>query len=470
MGRLEITVNGVLRDAGDTPPQTNALTWLRSLGLTAAKEGCAEGECGACAVLLVRPDGDGARLDAVNSCLLTLGALHSAEIVTVEGLGTPDRLHPAQAVLAEAGGSQCGYCTPGFVASLAGEYYRPDRAEGQHGRANGVHLEALAGNLCRCTGYRPIADAALAVGFPAADDPWAERTRRPAPALRPVSLPDARGAVVRPSSLDEALEALARPGAVPLAGGTDLMVERNLRGTSPPLLVAVGELPELRVLAVRDDHVEIGAGLTLAAIERGLAGTVPLLDRLWSQFASPLIRNAATLGGNLGTASPIGDSAPALLALEASVLLAGPDGEREVPLADFFTGYRTTGRAPGELIRAVRIPRPLASLVAFHKIAKRRQDDISSVAVAFALEVTDGTIERARIGLGGVAATPLRALATENALAGRRWNASTVADAAAVLETEGTPLDDARASAAYRRAMLGQALLRLFAEAEEGRP
>jgi len=222
-------------------------------------------------------------------------------------------------------------------------------------------------------------------------------------------------------------------------------------------------LPELRTLSVDADRIEIGAALTLTEIERRLDGQVPLLAQLFPQFASRLIRNAATLGGNLGTGSPIGDSPPVLLALEAGVVLADADGEREVALADYFTGYRQSVRRPGELIRAVRIPLPLAPLVAFHKIAKRRFDDISSVAVGFALDVRGGVVARARIGLGGVAATPIRALATEAVLEGRPWTMDTVRAAGAVLRSEGTPLDDHRASAAYRAAMLGQSLLKLYA-------
>jgi xanthine dehydrogenase iron-sulfur cluster and FAD-binding subunit A len=231
------------------------------------------------------------------------------------------------------------------------------------------------------------------------------------------------------------------------------------------------------------NQLRIGAALTLSEIERLLAGRVPLLAQMFPQFASRLIRNGATIGGNLGTASPIGDTPPALLALDASLVLASCRGERIVPLADYFTGYRQTLKARDELIRAVVIPLPLAStgagevgqepaLTAFHKIAKRRFDDISSVAVGYCVEVVDGVVRRARIGLGGVAATPLRARATEDALTGRPWTERTVREAAAVMAGEGTPMDDHRASAPYRSAMLGQSLLRFYAQhlAPEGIP
>jgi xanthine dehydrogenase small subunit len=228
-------------------------------------------------------------------------------------------------------------------------------------------------------------------------------------------------------------------------------------------VVAIDRVPELRQVST-GDPIEVGAALTLSEVEVALGGAVPLLDEVWPQFASPLIRNGATIGGNLATASPIGDLSPVLLALQATVVLVSVAGEREVPLADFFTGYRETVRAPDELVRSVRVPRPLAGLTAFHKVAKRRYDDISSVAVAFALDVVDGDVVRARIGLGGVAATPVRARATEAVLEGRPWTRETVEDAARVLGGEGTPIDDQRASAAYRSAMLGNALRRLWAE------
>ncbi|MBO0819738.1 MAG: FAD binding domain-containing protein, partial [Nocardiopsaceae bacterium] len=275
---------------------------------------------------------------------------------------------------------------------------------------------------------------------------------------------------VRPGTLPDALRQLAEhPGTVPVAGCTDWGVEVNLRGRRAERIMAIDRLPELRQLTITEDAIELGAALTLTEIERRLRGRVPLLDRLFPLFASRLIRNGATLGGNLGTGSPIGDSPPVLLALDASVVLASLTGEgrtreRAVPLDGYFTGYRRSVRRADELIKAIRVPLPLAPVTGFYKIAKRRSDDISSVVTAFALEITDGGVRRVRIGLGGVAATPVRARATEAALTGRPWTAETVAAAADVLRAEGTPLDDHRASARYRAAMLGQSLAKLYAE------
>ncbi|MFI5626032.1 xanthine dehydrogenase small subunit [Nocardioides sp. NPDC051685] len=467
-----VTVNGDHVPLTGVATHTTALDWLRGRGLTGAKEGCAEGECGACSVLVARPGTTSpTEWTAVNACLVPVAALDGQELVTSEGLGSSDDLHPVQQELAVRGGSQCGYCTPGFVCSLAAEYYRPNRepaagdaaaCDHEHG-PNGVDLHALSGNLCRCTGYRPIRDAAYALGAPEADDAFAARQQQPPPEPRPTRIAVDGAQFVRPETLTEALDLITEwPEAQVVAGSTDWGVEVNIRGRRAPLVVAVDRLPELRELSFRTGHVEIGAALTLTEIERKLNGRVPLLAELFPQFASRLIRNGATLGGNIGTASPIGDAPPALLALDAEVVLASPRGERVVPLADYFTGYRETVLAADELIRSVRLPLPLAPVVGFHKIAKRRFDDISSVAVGYALEIADGTVVRARIGLGGVAATPLRAVATEDALVGRPWTEESVRRAAAVLATEGTPMDDHRASASYRSAMLGQSLLRLF--------
>ncbi|KLU11463.1 xanthine dehydrogenase small subunit [Kocuria sp. SM24M-10] len=496
MSEIRVTVNGRTRDGAGVGPHTRLLDWLRGEGLTGAKEGCAEGECGACAVLVARPDGEGrSRWTSVNACLPPAAAFDGQEVVTAEGLGAaggtgaPAALHPVQQEMAFRGGSQCGYCTPGFVCSMAAEYYRPEREAlgADHGAApeaqtgtevageehaaghecgpNGFDLHALSGNLCRCTGYRPIRDAAYALGAPAEADPLLRRQDRPAQPAPPTRVEADGARFVRPGSLEELFEHLERtPEAQLVAGSTDAGVGVNIQHARPPLALAVDRLEQLRTLEVGPERVEIGAALSLSEVERGLAGRVPLLDQLFPQFASRLIRNAATFGGNLGTGSPIGDSAPALLALGASVVLASAGGEREVPLDEYYTGYRQSVRRPGEIIRAVRIPLPPARHTAFHKIAKRRFDDISSVAVGIAVHVEAGTVTSARIGLGGVAATPIRAHGPERILSGAPWSRDTVLAAAAALAGEGTPIDDHRASARYRSAMLEQALLKFWAQ------
>jgi len=490
-----VVVNGRARTLGEVGGHTTLLEWLRSTGYTGCKEGCAEGECGACAVLVARPETNGSgesrttRWTAINACLVPAAGFDAQEVVTSEGLGDPAHLHPVQEQMANRGGSQCGYCTPGFICSMAAEYYRADRSpagvhngdaratdqlvdptapgkapDHEHG-PNGFDLHALSGNLCRCTGYRPIQDAAYALGSPDESDALAARRSEPAPAPAPTVITAGGTAYRRPADLAQALELLAEhPDAVLVAGSTDWGVELNIRHARSRFSIAVDRLAELRTLRFGSDRIEIGAALTLSEVERLLAGRVPLLAEMFPQFASRLIRNGATLGGNLGTGSPIGDSPPALLALDASLVLASSSGERTVPLSEYFTGYRRTVKRPDELIKAIRLPLPIAPIAAFHKIAKRRFDDISSVAIAFALTAEGGEIADIKIGLGGVAAMPIRATATEAALIGRPWTPKVVAEAARVLADEGTPISDHRASAAYRTAMLGTSLRKFHAQ------
>ena len=470
----KVTINGQSASITDVPLHTTALDFLRGCGLTGCKEGCAEGECGACSVLIARPGlSTSTEWVAINACLVPIASLDGQEIVTAEGLGEPGELHPVQQEMAVRGGSQCGYCTPGFICSMAAEYYRPDRrpsngsdAEADHGHGpNGFDIHALSGNLCRCTGYRPIRDAAYALGAPPPDDSFVTRLSAPPTGPAATRLRHEGRSFVRPETLADALRLLHDdPGATVIAGCTDWGVEVNLRGTRAASVIAVDRLPELRSLVVDAGRIEIGAALTLTEIERRLDGGVPLLAQMFPQFASRLIRNGATLGGNLGTGSPIGDSPPVLLALEASLVLASVDGEREVALSDYFTGYRQSVRRADELIKAVRIPLPLARLAAFHKIAKRRFDDISSVAVAFAMSFDGEDVADILIGLGGVAATPLRAYEVEDALRGRPWTLEVVTEAADLLSRAGTPMSDHRASADYRSARLRTSLLKFFAE------
>ncbi len=457
MSEIHLVLNGKPIIATNLEPHMTLLNWLRYSGLTGCKEGCAEGECGACAVLHLKANGHHSRFVAVNACLMLMAGLHGQEIVTAEGLGTANNLHPTQAAMVRTGGSQCGYCTPGFIVSMADEYYRPNR--------NGFDLEALSGNLCRCTGYRSIKDAADGLPIPDSSDPFLQRQNQVALAPQPIMLELGNHIFHRPNNLETALALLEQhPNAKLVAGGTDWGVEVNLRHSRSELQIAIEHLPELRQIVWNNDYVELGAALTLSELEHRLGDKIPLLHQWFPMFASRLIRNSATLGGNIGTASPIGDSPPVLLALGASAVLVSASGERIVPLADYFTAYRKTLRLPNEIIRAVRIPLPLFPVAKFYKIAKRRMDDISSVAVGIALKLENNTVQDICIGLGGIAATPLRAFETEQFLIGKTWNVENIGLAAKIMSSTGTPLDDHRASAAYRKAMLEQLLLKFFFE------
>jgi xanthine dehydrogenase small subunit len=474
MATVVFEINGQNVIVNDVDPHCTLLEWLRASGRTGTKEGCAEGECGACAVAFVARDVNGRpRYEAVNSCLVSLPEVHGRTLVSVEGVARPrtpsqpGELHPVQQALVEAGGSQCGYCTPGFVMSLFAEYYRPGRS--------GYDPEAIAGNLCRCTGYRPIVDAARRLEPAPLDDPWLVQLgpegAPPGADVLPALDYAANGhRFLRPESLDGVFAALERyPGAVLLGGGTDLMVYSNQRHVRYPVLVSLASVAELRTLAWQGGELVLGAGLPLSHIESALEGErgaeLRLLTELLPLFSSRLIRNRATLGGNLGTASPIGDAPPALLALGAELSLASAKGVRRVPLSDFFVDYRKTALAAGELIVSVHVPLPLPRVQRFYKVSKRVLDDISSIAAAFALDLDPaGRVERLRVAYGGIAAVPLRAHAIERAALGRPWDEATLNALQQAAGGLGTPLSDHRASAEYRRAMIGSLLERFFWE------
>jgi xanthine dehydrogenase small subunit len=437
---LEFLLNGRAIRIGSSPPQTTLLDFLRAQGLTGAKEGCAEGECGACAVVMVDGEGTGSAYRVVNSCLMFLPMAVNREIYTVESFAAHGELSEVQQAMAAAGGSQCGYCTPGFVMSLFAEQYRLDR----QGPCDPL---SMAGNLCRCTGYRPIRDAALAVG-PAPPGPLRDRLDYPAPALDRLVM----GGFSRPSTVEECVAILARDTRATLvAGCTDLGVESNLRHRRWPHLVSVEAIDELHTWSETPTSVTIGAAMPLGDIERRWRA-VPDVWREWfTLFASPPIRNRATLGGNLATASPIGDAAPLLLAVDASLHAAGPGGRRKLPLSSFFTGYRQTALRTGEILTAIEIPQPLPEFMRFYKVAKRRLDDISTVAAAMALDRDPaGRIRRARFAFGGVAPTPLRIEEAERAVIGQAWSEAAVERVQHVLNRVLTPMSDHRGSAAYR--------------------
>ena len=416
------------------------LDFVRARGLTGAKEGCAEGECGACAVAVVGADGDRSRYQVVTSCLMFLPMAAGREIYTVEALAVDGELCDAQRAMASGGGSQCGYCTPGFVVSLFAEQYRRDRT-------GPCDTMALAGNLCRCTGYRPIRDAALSLG-PAPDDEFRERLDRPALPLTAF----ATHGFSRPDTI-EACFAILRdnPEAKVVAGATDLGVESNLFARRWPHLISVDAIEELQEFSNTPERVRIGAALPLNEIGERWNDAPAAFGEWLSLFASPLIRNRATLGGNLATASPVGDAAPILLALDASVHVAGPSGRRSIPLSSFFTGYRKTALEAGELITAIEVPKPFPQSVRFYKVAKRKLDDISTVAAAMALDVdAHGKVRRARFAFGGVAATPVRLDDAEAAVVDQPWNDAAVERVHRVLERVLKPLSDHRGSKEYR--------------------
>jgi xanthine dehydrogenase small subunit len=445
---IQFVLNGAARELRDVDPHTTLLNYLRDSGLTAAKEGCAEGECGACAVVFVERSAGAAeaRYEAVNSCLVLLPMLEGNSVWTVEGMGTSRTLHPVQAALAGGGGSQCGYCTPGFVASLFALYYRSPRGDVR---------EALSGNLCRCTGYRPIWDAAHGLAEPADDDAFVARLREPAAPLAALRYETPHGRFDRPTTLEDALMLrAAHPEARLVAGGTDLVVELNRQRSRAAHWIGLDAVRELAAFSESEAGYSLGAGMSLSEIGRVLRGRVPLVEQLLPLFASPPLRARATLGGNLCTASPVGDSAPVLLALGAELELHGARGKRRVALADFFTGYRKTLLAPDELLVAVHLPRAQPGMARFYKVTKRPLDDISAVAAAFALTLQDGLVREARLAFGGVAATPARATAAEKLLVGRPFGPEQVAAARDELARTFAPIDDQRASAAYRRALV----------------
>ncbi|MFT3923460.1 MAG: FAD binding domain-containing protein [Myxococcales bacterium] len=484
---MRFVLNGKPAQLGEVDPHLNLLTWLREAGFTGSKEGCAEGECGACAVALVEAsmepgaephDGHVSRLVPVNSCLLPIGAVVGRELVSVEGVADSDgRLHPVQEAMVQGGGSQCGYCTPGFVISLYCEYHRPERV--------GFDDECLSGNLCRCTGYRPMRDVARALAGTRPSDPRLpilDQTPPVAPRVDLVwsgapSRAEAPARFLRPLELHEVFSALeAEPEARVIAGGTDLMVDVNQRDLRAPLWISLEGLSELMHLRSTATHFDLGAGRSLSSIEawlqRAHPGELPLLEQLMPLFASPLIRNRATLGGSLVTASPIGDPAPVLLALDAELVLRSARGERHVPLSEFFQGYRRSALTPGELVASVRIPRSpsagsRASVQRFYKVSKRITDDISTVAGAFLLERDDADrITRLRLAYAGIAATPLMAVQAQRAALGRPWDPATRAQVLEQLVALGSPIDDRRGSAAYRKAMITSLFERFCAEVD----
>ena len=443
---FSITINGKSVEVRNVSPNENLLDFLRRSGFTGSKQGCAEGDCGACSVVLVDRDSAGRpAYRSINSCIALVPSLAGREILTVEGIGCSTSLHPVQEAMVKHYGSQCGYCTPGFIASLYEGYHRTDITKPDQ------IADQLCGNLCRCTGYRSIRDAALEVfrdrKIPAVPSPSAPTA---------LSYATETHRFFRPASLDELCDLLeSDPKAKLVAGATEVGVEINKLFRDYPFLISTEGVPELQEIQSDDAWWNFGGGVTFTRIEEALAGEYPSMQQMLSLFASRQIRNRATLAGNLVTASPIGDSAPVLLSLDAEVVLKSREEERILPLTEFFLDYRKTVLRAGEILLRVRIPRRPAtnSRSVFWKVSKRREMDISIVSAAFQVELEDGKVREARLAFGGVAATPKRVFAAEAALRGRTLEES-LPDVQKILGREFTPLTDARGSAAYRTALV----------------
>ncbi|UOM33391.1 xanthine dehydrogenase small subunit [Acuticoccus sp. I52.16.1] len=445
---IAFTLNGAAHTVCDLAPTTTLLEYLRGRGLTGTKEGCAEGDCGSCTVAVRDSSGT---MRAINACIMLLPMAHGTAITTVEGVEN----HPIQRQMADRHASQCGFCTPGFVMSLWA------RQPGEPADRQAT-TDRLAGNLCRCTGYGPILDAAEAAA--------AEVDGRPVPASPP---PPAPGALdytaggrryIAPTTEAALAEAIAaHPDATVLSGATDVGLWVTKQLFDPPTIVSTRNVADLSGIETRGDTLVVGAGVRLAAFARHVAETKGIAE-LMRRFGGLQVRNAGTVGGNIANGSPIGDLPPALIAAGATLELGHPGGRRTLPLEDYFIAYGKQDRRPGEYVRAVHVPLPGLARLACHKVSKRFDSDITAVLGCFALTLEGDTVVDARLAFGGMAATPKRARAAEAALTGAPYTAETVARAAAALGDDFAPLSDQRASAAYRLAVARNLLTRDFLE------
>jgi xanthine dehydrogenase small subunit len=462
MSALQFVLNGEPRSEHGASPSMTVLDWLRTRAhLTGTKEGCAEGDCGACSIVLARTNDGSLQYRAVNSCLMMLPQIANCAVLTVEGLAGPDAaLHPVQQALVDTDATQCGFCTPGFVMAMFAFHHGGEPAE------DAIIHEALAGNLCRCTGYRSIVDACRRVGRGPADR-FARESAATAAAL--ARLPPCTGyrhgaqSFLIPRSRTALLDAIEQlPDALLLAGGTDLGLRVSKDREAPAGVISIASVEELGHVRLADGALELGGAVTYTQALPHLDRHFPSFGDLVRRIGSRQIRNLGTFAGNLATASPIGDAIPCLIALDAQVQLASRHGMRVLPVETFITGYRKTALAAGEIIAAIRIPllRPEEEFAAY-KLSKRFDQDISTVVAAFRLVRRGGQVRELRAAYGGMAARVMRAGRLEAALPGRPWTPAWLADVEGLLGRDFTPIGDHRGGAAYRlRAAAG--LLRRF--------
>ena len=457
---------GELVALGNVPPSRTLLEVLREdLGATGTKEGCGEGDCGACTVVLGEDVDGRLQYRAVNSCIRLAHSVDGLALWTVEDLAGKDgALHSAQEAMVRCHGSQCGFCTPGFVMSLFG-MYQNHVCQGET-ITRALAQEELSGNLCRCTGYRPILDAAQQM---AQLPPVRVDEQRVLSQLHALGQADVRGGTyMAPGTLADLLAARAEsPQAQVVAGCTDVGLWVTKLHRQFAQVLDVTRARELRQVEDYPNHIAIGAAVSLADAYAALVAHWPQLKTFADRFAGLPVRNAGTLGGNVANGSPIGDSMPLLISLGARLVLMSQGGHRHMPLEDFYTGYRSNVLARDELVAWILVPKPHAGeFVRAYKISKRFDDDISAVCLVLRLDQRDGFVGAASIGAGGVAATPVRAAKTQAFLAGKPWTEDTAREAAQVLRAEFQPISDMRASAGYRSQVLGNLMRRFWLESQ----
>ena len=453
---IQFYLNGELRQENAVSPTTTVLDYLRvSAGKTGTKEGCAEGDCGACTIVVVRKNKDDEPLyEAVNSCLLILPQLDGANVVTVEGLAKDGNFDPVQTAMVESDGTQCGFCTPGFIMALFA------LRQGNEKITDGTIHDALAGNLCRCTGYSPIVQAAHQACQDATKDLYGELI----PLIPGEGYKHNHQMFFAPQDLSQLAEIRTDyPKAMMLAGGTDLGLLFSKDRDPLEAIIYTSSVAELGEIEETKDYLEIGAAVTYTRI-------LPYFERLYPSFATLItrigsrqIRNVGTLGGNIGTASPIGDTLPCLIALDATLTLFSKGGHRELPLEDFFVAYRKTDLKPGEFIKSIRIPK-LKDEQKFraYKISKRYDQDISSVIGAYRIEIDGLKVKDIRIAFGGMAEIPRRAAACEGAFLDKEWVEDTALKAGLEVATDFKPLSDHRATKDYRLCVAANLFIRLY--------
>ena len=453
----------------NVPPTRTLLEVLREdLNGTATKEGCNEGDCGACTVVLGEAQGEHIKYSAVNSCIRLAHSVNGLALWTAKDLTATDgTLHPVQQALVQCHGSQCGFCTPGFVMSLFG-MYQNHVCQGEP-ISRELAIEELSGNLCRCTGYRPILEAAQHMTqLPVVRQDEVNLLSKLA-LLRPINTgPEADLGYMSPATLPHLLAArAAHPEAQLIAGGSDVVLWINKRHMQFDKVLDLSTVAELRHIETHPQHINIGAAVTLTDAFAMLVTDRHALHTFASRFAGLPVRNAGTLGGNVANGSPIGDSMPLLIALGASVVLMSERGSRDMPLEALYTGYRTHVMAPDEVLAWIKVPRPDPhEFLRAYKISKRFEDDISAVCLVIKLQLDGGLVNAISIGAGGVAATPVRAIKTEATLRGQPWTQATVQHAMTTLRNEFLPISDMRASATYRVQVLGNLLQRFWLESQ----